>query len=165
MGSRHGFLGGHHVQSYVVFENFRHKAVDTAPTRSRSGSPNDPLAVTRTPIWGVGERVRLRLTSSFRPADIAVGLGTLVILYVIARDGAESFVRFHPPPGHHSADQPRSAQSTELCGSFDSPHVHRTRYPIYVRVWVRRSKEREGRESPGSDSRYPAFSRSSAFFP
>jgi len=30
-------------------------------------------------------------------ADLAVGLGTLGLLYVVARVGAESFVRFHPP--------------------------------------------------------------------
>jgi NitT/TauT family transport system permease protein len=50
-----------------------------------------------TPIWGAAERVRSRLTASFRPADLAVGLGTLALLYVVARVGAQSFVRFHPP--------------------------------------------------------------------
>ncbi len=33
----------------------------------------------------------------FGPADLAVGLGTLVLLYVVARVGAQSLVRFHPP--------------------------------------------------------------------
>lgn len=51
----------------------------------------------RAPLWGAAERVRSRLSISFRPADIAVGLGTLTLLYVVARVGAESFVRFHPP--------------------------------------------------------------------
>ncbi len=32
-----------------------------------------------------------------RPADLAVGLGTLALLCLIARVGSESFVRFHPP--------------------------------------------------------------------
>jgi NitT/TauT family transport system permease protein len=30
-------------------------------------------------------------------ADVAVGLGTLTLLYVVARTGSESLVRFHPP--------------------------------------------------------------------
>lgn len=51
----------------------------------------------RTPIWGAGERVRSRLTASIRSADLAVGLGTLALLYLVARVGSESFVRFHPP--------------------------------------------------------------------
>ena len=33
----------------------------------------------------------------FGPADLAVGLGTLALLYVVARVGAESLVRFSPP--------------------------------------------------------------------
>lgn len=51
----------------------------------------------RVPLWGAAERVRSRLTTSFKPADLAVGLGTLLLLYIVARVGAESFVRFHPP--------------------------------------------------------------------
>ena len=31
------------------------------------------------------------------PADLAVGLGTLALLYVVGRVGAESLVQFHPP--------------------------------------------------------------------
>lgn len=33
----------------------------------------------------------------FRPADLAVGLGTLTLLYIVARVGAESLVKFRPP--------------------------------------------------------------------
>lgn len=55
------------------------------------------MAILRTPIWGASERLRSRLTSSVRPADLAVGLGTLALLCLIARVGSESFVRFHPP--------------------------------------------------------------------
>jgi len=33
----------------------------------------------------------------FRPADLAVGLGTLTLLYVVARVGAQSLVKFSPP--------------------------------------------------------------------
>src|ERR1700748_1847967 len=55
------------------------------------------MAMRLTPIWGTAERIRARSSSLFRPADLAVGLGTLALLYVAARVGAESFVRFHPP--------------------------------------------------------------------
>lgn len=55
------------------------------------------MEVTRTPIWGTAEKLRSRFAGTFRPADLAVGLGTLALLYVIARVGAQSFVRFHPP--------------------------------------------------------------------
>ncbi|GGH00919.1 ABC transporter permease [Silvibacterium dinghuense] len=41
--------------------------------------------------------MRFDVTSSFRPADLAVGLGTLALLCLIAKVGSESFVRFHPP--------------------------------------------------------------------
>jgi len=42
-------------------------------------------------LWsGSGKR-------NFRLPDLAVGLGTLALLYVVARIGAQSFVRFHPP--------------------------------------------------------------------
>src|SRR5580704_3744611 len=51
----------------------------------------------KTPTWGTPERLRSRFLATFRPADLAVGLGTLALLYVAARVGAESFVRFHPP--------------------------------------------------------------------
>ena len=50
----------------------------------------------RIPTWGVGERFRSKATSR-QPADLAVGLGTLVLLCAVARIGSESFVRFHPP--------------------------------------------------------------------
>jgi len=55
------------------------------------------MEITRTPLWGAPERFRSKFLASFRPADLAVGLGTLALLYVAARVGAESFVRFHPP--------------------------------------------------------------------
>ena len=55
------------------------------------------MAMIRTPLWGAPERLRSRFLATFRPADLAVGLGTLALLYVAARVGAESFVRFHPP--------------------------------------------------------------------
>ncbi len=55
------------------------------------------MAIIRTPLWGAPERLRSRFLATFRPADLAVGLGTLALLYVAARVGAESFVRFHPP--------------------------------------------------------------------
>jgi NitT/TauT family transport system permease protein len=37
------------------------------------------------------------LRRTFGPADLAVGLGTLALLYAAARVGAESMVRFQPP--------------------------------------------------------------------
>ena len=55
------------------------------------------MRMMRVPTWGASERLRSRFLASFRPADLAVGLGTLALLYVAARVGAESFVRFHPP--------------------------------------------------------------------
>lgn len=55
------------------------------------------MRIIRTPTWGTPERLRSRFLATFRPADLAVGLGTLALLYVAARVGAESFVRFHPP--------------------------------------------------------------------
>src|ERR1700733_7183601 len=55
------------------------------------------MRMIRTPVWGTPERLRSRFLATFRPADLAVGLGTLALLYVAARVGAESFVRFHPP--------------------------------------------------------------------
>ena len=55
------------------------------------------MRMMRVPTWGASERLRSRFLAAFRPADLAVGLGTLALLYVAARVGAESFVRFHPP--------------------------------------------------------------------
>jgi NitT/TauT family transport system permease protein len=55
------------------------------------------MEVMRTPFWGAAERARSRITATFRPADLAVALGTLTLLYVVARVGAESFVHFRPP--------------------------------------------------------------------
>lgn len=55
------------------------------------------MRIIRTPVWGAPQRLRSRLLATFRPADLAVGLGTLALLYVAARVGSESFVRFHPP--------------------------------------------------------------------
>src|SRR5580698_4185371 len=55
------------------------------------------MPLMKTPTWGTPERLRSRFLATFRPADLAVGLGTLALLYVAARVGAESFVRFHPP--------------------------------------------------------------------
>ena len=54
------------------------------------------MRMMRVPTWGASERLRSRFLASFRPADVAVGLGTLTLLYV-ARVGAQSFVRFSPP--------------------------------------------------------------------
>src|ERR1700727_2450271 len=55
------------------------------------------MRMMRVPAWGAPERLRSRFLATFRPADLAVGLGTLALLYVVARVGAESFVRFSPP--------------------------------------------------------------------
>jgi NitT/TauT family transport system permease protein len=55
------------------------------------------MKVVRIHSWGAGERFRSTLTKSLRPADLAVALGTLALLCLIARIGSESFVRFHPP--------------------------------------------------------------------
>src|ERR1700761_4958980 len=55
------------------------------------------MAIIKIPTWGPPERLRSKFLASFRPADLAVGLGTLALLYVAARVGAESLVRFHPP--------------------------------------------------------------------
>ncbi len=55
------------------------------------------MRLVRIPHWGStgieagGKRAR------FPAADLAVSLGTLTLLYVVARVGAESWVRFHPP--------------------------------------------------------------------
>lgn len=51
------------------------------------------IRIIRRPQWFGSASLRRR----FGPADLAVGLGTLLVLYVVARIGAESFVRFHPP--------------------------------------------------------------------
>jgi NitT/TauT family transport system permease protein len=51
-------------------------------------------------IWPKATLLSLRSESerpAFGLADVAVGLGTLTLLYVIARVGAQSFVRFSPP--------------------------------------------------------------------
>jgi NitT/TauT family transport system permease protein len=44
-------------------------------------------------LSSIGDTARTRI----RMADVAVGLGTLALLYVVARTGSESLVRFHPP--------------------------------------------------------------------
>jgi NitT/TauT family transport system permease protein len=49
------------------------------------------------PQFGVGLRTEADLKLSFPVADIVVGLGTLGLLYIAARVGAESLVKFHPP--------------------------------------------------------------------
>jgi NitT/TauT family transport system permease protein len=51
----------------------------------------------RIPQFGVGLRAEAGLRSSFSVANLAVGLGTLGLLYVAARVGAESLVKFSPP--------------------------------------------------------------------
>jgi NitT/TauT family transport system permease protein len=47
--------------------------------------------------FGVGLQAESESQPSFAAADLAVGLGTLVLLYVAARVGAESLVKFSPP--------------------------------------------------------------------
>src|ERR1700761_106430 len=51
----------------------------------------------RMPQFGVGLRTETDLKLSFPVADIVVGLGTLGLLYIAARVGSESLVKFHPP--------------------------------------------------------------------
>src|ERR1700743_2182914 len=51
----------------------------------------------RMPQFGVGLRTEADLKLSFPVADIVVGLGTLGLLYIAARVGAESLVKFSPP--------------------------------------------------------------------
>lgn len=51
----------------------------------------------RMPQFGIGLRTESDLKLSFPVADIVVGLGTLGLLYVAARVGSESLVKFHPP--------------------------------------------------------------------
>src|SRR6202000_2376703 len=55
------------------------------------------MRMMKVPTWGTPERLRSRFLATFRPADLAVGLGTLLLLYLAARVGAESFVKFSPP--------------------------------------------------------------------
>ena len=51
----------------------------------------------RLPQFGVGLRAESEARASFPAADLIVGLGTLGLLYVVARVGAESLVKFSPP--------------------------------------------------------------------
>jgi NitT/TauT family transport system permease protein len=52
-------------------------------------------------VWRKPQISTLALTGTLRrtfgPADLAVGLGTLALLYAVARVGSEGMVRFHPP--------------------------------------------------------------------
>jgi hypothetical protein len=54
----------------------------------------DLTYVWRKPQWFAATTTSTR---SNPMADLAVGLGTLGLLYVVARVGGESLVRFHPP--------------------------------------------------------------------
>ena len=55
------------------------------------------MKFSRVPQFSIGLRTEPDSQSSFAAADLAVGLGTLVLLYVAARVGAESLVKFSPP--------------------------------------------------------------------
>jgi NitT/TauT family transport system permease protein len=55
------------------------------------------LKLLRPSQYGLAQSAISKTASAFPFADLAVGLGTLGLLYVVARVGAESFVRFHPP--------------------------------------------------------------------
>ena len=48
-------------------------------------------------VWRKPQIFNIPFRRTFGPADLAVGLGTLALLYAAARVGAESMVRFHPP--------------------------------------------------------------------
>lgn len=49
-------------------------------------------------IWfQAGKAPVTPIRASFRIADLALGLGILALLYLVARVGAESLVRFNPP--------------------------------------------------------------------
>ncbi len=49
------------------------------------------------PQFGTGLQTDTSSRTSFPVADLVVGLGTLCLLYAVARVGAESLVRFNPP--------------------------------------------------------------------
>jgi NitT/TauT family transport system permease protein len=55
------------------------------------------MKVIRVPQWGAAQGEGTREAAKFPLADLAVGLGTLALLYVVARVGAESLVKFRPP--------------------------------------------------------------------
>ncbi len=55
------------------------------------------MKIMRAPQLNFFRRAGIEGPSSLRLADIAVGFGTLALLYVAARVGAESLVRFSPP--------------------------------------------------------------------
>jgi NitT/TauT family transport system permease protein len=51
----------------------------------------------RIPQFGAARQAEGKAPGSLPLADVAVGLGTLCLLYVAARVGAESLVKFSPP--------------------------------------------------------------------
>ncbi len=55
------------------------------------------MKLSRLPQFGVSLRTGTDKQASFPAADLVVGLGTLALLYVVARVGAESLVKFRPP--------------------------------------------------------------------
>jgi NitT/TauT family transport system permease protein len=55
------------------------------------------MKLIRVPQWGAAQREGVTEASRFPLADLIVGLGTLALLYIVARVGSQSFVRFHPP--------------------------------------------------------------------
>jgi NitT/TauT family transport system permease protein len=68
------------------------------PTRTHLGwKVTTPVKFSRLPQFGIGLRTESESRLSFGAADVAVGLGTLMLLYVAARVGAESLVKFRPP--------------------------------------------------------------------
>jgi len=48
-------------------------------------------------VWRKPQILPTAFRRTIGPADLAVGLGTLALLYAVARVGGESMVRFHPP--------------------------------------------------------------------
>ncbi len=55
------------------------------------------MRITRVPQGVAARTSGSRRTAAFPLADVAIGLGTLTLLYIVARVGAEALVRFHPP--------------------------------------------------------------------
>ncbi len=51
----------------------------------------------RVPQWGSAQGAGIGRAGRFPGADLAVGLGTLFLFYIVARVGSESLVKFHPP--------------------------------------------------------------------
>ena len=51
----------------------------------------------RVPQWGSAQGAGIGRAGRFAGADLAVGLGTLFLFYIVARVGSESLVKFHPP--------------------------------------------------------------------